>query len=189
MSDIKNLPEPYYLYRDSYYGRDICTTPYTSFYWLDIIKKYEIKIPEIIDRTMGKSTCCKCKAVYAGNQPNCTAPVYYHVKPSGYKETGFHPTYPILFQECLGYLNWDLQNEFSLQSEFFNLLEKIQKLTDIQYDPLYKFQSSFSPEAIDGLKIRLLERSVNESLLNIQVAISQIANKMNNAGACLSFNF
>ena len=193
---MKSLPQPFGVQCKSessrYYGSSsiwIDVMPYSTLNWQLTASKYGIEIPEIVDKTMGKSVCRQCKATYAGNQPACTAEVWFHKR--GYSEVyGYDGSYSSnIKKECGYHLEWDLNQDFSLQHEFFSLLNKISSLPDIKHDPIYKFSQSFPPGVADHLRLRLLEKDLVEAVSNIQSALSQIASKMNNAGACLSFSF
>ncbi len=190
---MKYLPAPEYIDDPgSYLGNcRLSTTPYNNISWQETALKYGIKIPEIVDMTQGFSICNQCKAKYVGHQPKCSRIIIWH-KTNEYWHTqpGYNPNCNNNFESvCNGSLTWDLSKEFSIQKEFFSLIDQIGSLPDITYDPLAKFEQHFPRGVTDDLRVRLLAYDIDRKLYNITGAIQQIANKMNNAGACLSFSF
>ncbi len=187
---MKYLPEPDYIPGEGINGYATCVTPYTSNNWKNVIATYGVQVPEIIDMTMGKSKCLGCGVVYTGYQPRCTLSIVFHSPPGSWHPTrGYHPNYLLLNKSCDGRLDWDLMEKFRLQQEFFSLLDQINCLPSLDYDPLYKFSSHFPPGVPEALRTRLVAQEIEFQVRNIQRALSEIATKMNNAGACLSFNF
>lgn len=197
MNDLTVYPKPEYC--DMKIGQYDCSnnmpiTPYSDLSWKELIVKYGIQIPAIVDMTMGKSVCCACNAVYVGFQPRCGKPIVWNSTPGqwhdqrGYKPNTDYKTYTHTIKPCDGSLKWDLHEEFYTQKEFFSLLEKINRLPDLSYDPVNKFKNFFPPGVADHLKIRLIEQDIQNFKVEIGNALNQIASKMNSAGACLSFN-
>lgn len=190
---MKYLPEPIsFQLQGHYYKYDNTTlsTPYRNLDWQKTASEYGVKVPEIVDMTMGKSKCAGCGAVYTGYQPYCELQVIHYRRPNAYHpDRGGHSTYPIELAICKGDLKWDLMDQFNLQKEFFSLLDSIGNLGSIEYDPIYKFSSHFPRGVADTLKVRLLEQSMNQHILAVREALNQIATKMNTAGCALTFGF
>jgi hypothetical protein len=192
---MKYLPEPDSFYENERYSNQvsIMITPYRSLNWKDLVTKYGIQVPDIIDRTCGKSKCDECNAIYVGHQSKCEAMVEFHRKPEAYYDTrGYHYMYRNFVQKCGGYLRWELQSQFNLQTEFFSLLEIISSLPPVIYDPFIKFSEHFPPGVPELLRTRILSQemqNVKAELNLIKMGMQQIAQKMNSAGACLSFGF
>jgi hypothetical protein len=189
---MKYLPDPDYVRSDNnhYSNSPICVTPYESKNWVDVVSKYGIKLPDVVDMTKGKSKCSGCGATYVGYQPYCNRIIPHHRTKGAYHVTrGYHPYYSIENHECNGPLVWDLREEFNVQRDFFSLLSLISQLPDIEFDPLYKFSSYFPPGVSEALRPRLVAHQMEFQVRNIHNALNQIATKMNNAGACLSFSF
>lgn len=189
---MKSLPSPESTV--DRHGNWTATTPYTTLNWTDIVSKYGIQLPEIVDMTLGKSICHECKAVYVGYQPTCSREVPYHrMKGVWHDQRGHHHAAERNFEkQCTGWLIWDLQSAFNTQVQFFSLLERIRLLPEVQENPLDKFKDSFPAGVSEVLNSRLLVQDVNNikmELYQVKEAIKTIASKMNQAGGCLSFGF
>lgn len=188
---MKYLPEPQYYPSDR--GPNICITPYRTLDWQETAERYGIKLPIIVDMSCGKSICQSCGAVYVGRQIKCELQVEYHRPPgSWHDQRGPHPHYKVFLKECGEYTKWDLLEVFDTQKDFFDLLAVIGSLPDLERDPLVKFRDNFPPGVADVLRIRILSNKIvmlENQIPQIQLALTQIANKMNSAGACLSFGF
>ena len=194
---MKYLPEPstFEMNTSGYYGNRYsrCITPYDSLSWLDVVPKYGIQVPDIVDMTHGKSKCKDCNAVYVGYQPVCTKTIVWHKTPGSYHDQrGYHYLYKNHEAECKGNVVWELADKFSEQLEFFSLLNRLRALPDLKSNPIAKFSNNFPPGVAEALSVQILMDDVKEAKFQIerlQNALKQIAEKMNNAGACLSFGF
>lgn len=190
---MKQLPAPdsYQEYSNYSYSY-VQVAPYSSLEWTDLVAKLGVQVPEVVDRTCGKSKCRGCGAVYVGTQSKCTAKVVFYKAPGswhGARAYSYNCSYEE--KECESYLDWDLQKEFNDQVEFFRLLERVNRLPDLNYEPLVKFREAFAPGVADVLQIRLLSsdlEGIKAQLPMITDAIKTIAQKMSAAGNALSFN-
>jgi hypothetical protein len=173
----------------SSYKTSLSVTPYNNFYWKKTVELYGVKVPNIVDRTMGISTCIQCGAKYTGNQLVCEKIVTFHESGGFHGPTrGYHSHYKNVEKECDGSLQWSLQTEFDTQVRFFGLMETIRFLMDPSCDPLVEFEKNFPAGVIPDLKTRMLEYKLQKLEMSVGSALSQIASKMSGAGACLSFN-
>jgi hypothetical protein len=193
---MKYLPEPSYIDvpgNNSYnYGSySITITPYQDTRWQEIVGKYGVQIPDIIDMTQGRSKCNQCGALYVGYQPNCNRQVIFHKKSSYHDEFGPSNGYfPIFERECGGPVTWELMEKFSLQREFFSLLDRIRSLPDPFHDPLNKFEEFFPKGVADVIRVRLMKQDLDEikdQMPMIKSSFEMIAQKMNMAGNNLRF--
>lgn len=187
---MKLLPEPEYFETPGDYGRNgrLCVTPYCDNQWTKAVLEFGVKVPEVIDMTMGKSKCNQCKAVYAGYQPKCEAKIISHMVPGSYYKTrGYNSHYVNTLEPCGGHLEWELHKNFEIQKEFFGLLSKIGSLPNPEYDPLHKFVAHFPPGVTEQLRVRLLAKEIEEQMTQVRGALHQIAGKMHNAGISLQF--
>jgi hypothetical protein len=196
---MTNFPVPFtFEYKDlgSSYDRtsNQLVTPYSDLDWIYTALKYGVNVPEVVDRTCGKSVCKSCGAKYVGNQAYCTVMTTFSIKKNNYwaeKERGYRSgrEYAVKEEPCGGHLEWDQQEKFDFQYGLFSLLDMIKSLPDISYDPLFKYQTLFPEGVVTALRVRLLRQDMERNDMMIQDALRQIASKMTNAGACLSFGF
>lgn len=192
---MKYLPSPESFYAKTNNGSSfsVTSTPYDTTEWKDVVHEYGIKLPEVIDMTLGKSKCYICGAIYAGYQPNCTAIIYFSKQNDKYyKEKGISGEGRLFFDECKGSIIWELSEEFEKQRSFFSLLSRISNLPSTSHDPFVRFDEFFPKGVTEELRKRILSQDVEKitpEIVQIKLALNQIAQKMNSAGACLSFGF
>ena len=212
MNDLLAMPEPVQIIvpmRVSYgtiQSDWIDLYPYRTSSWQETAARFQIQIPErIISLADGTSVCEKCKAVYAGRQFVCEHPVpfftwqgKYARKERGYKNVGDSygdswengKVTKITWESCASTnLQWNLQEAFSFQQSFFNLLDKIGQMPNVNNSPLEPFKDLMSPATYALLDLNLLRERMNTleyQQAGIVAVIKDIAARMSQAGTILN---
>lgn len=199
---------------NSYYSNNeqISFYPYNSNDWEKTVEKFHIKIPfKLIDRSMGLSTCSKCKATYAGYQRHCTNQVpYVEGKRDGssylttFNKIAFKGdniwdmgNYYVIesnikFQDCGQWCSWNLESEFNKQQSFFNFINWLSDCPETDNNWFKEYKDCLPLGTADILEKRIMVQKINQlEMENARVkdALMQIAQRMNQAGAALSFGF
>lgn len=160
----------------------------------EIIAKYGIALPDLVDMSMGRSVCKSCGAVYQGTQVTCTRMVekhrisYYNSRHGYSWERGVTN----MVDTCEGYLDWNLRQQFDEQKSLFELISMIKNIGGQTNDLFDKHADKFPEGVAANLKIRYMANRIDHlefSHQQIIGAIKQIAEKMNAAGNALHFGF
>jgi len=198
------LSEPmYYNYSQGYSSRSVSITPYDRGDMQNILSSLSIKTPftEVIDRSMGKSTCLNCGSVYAGEQIKCEHYDFFYNSSSSYhksnkKDPKTLSSYPMIegsWEVCGNDCVWDLSKQFSDQKTFFSDMTTLYDIAndyDLTFSPALKYKDIMFPGGAEALEkkamINLIIR-LDAELDSVKQAITTIAEKINSAGHSLSF--
>jgi hypothetical protein len=172
------------------------------------IRQHNIKIPfqTIITMDKGHSVCSTCGARYAGYQKYCTNKVWMYkhdgdwhwshgnaVKYSQYK--GRNDSWPKVVKQsemrvCDTVTTWDLMKEFNDQKAFFEFVEIMSYLPAETSCTIIKYANALPPGSAHEYRIISLEQQLNNCRYELdrhRMALEQIVQRMNTAGAALSF--
>lgn len=156
--------------------------PYMSDDWQTVVEKYNIKIPSIIDKSMGISTCLACGARYAGYEQKCVAQVMWHREPNhqyfdyGIDVRGYDPNSVKNFlTTCSSPCNWSLAAEFSLQVDLFYILNEISHLPDDERWDIARYHDILPPEARDKLEKKITQARI----YNLEITMEKMVYRVN----------
>jgi len=173
-------------------GQTVNIYPYNSTYWQNHVDRFGFSVPKnIVDRTMGKSVCDKCKQVYSGNQPRCTrlrwgyktrswqsSPDFGYYMVGEYNRHGDKVCESREY-ECDGYLSWDLSETFSKQQQLFSTLDYLVNALPTEYKP-----EGFNLTLDQREKIALFQRIdflTHENNM-VKQALREVINRLNQGG-------
>lgn len=185
-------------YRDNY----VSLYPYSHDY-NNTLQQYGVTVPfEIIDRSMGVSTCQKCKQTYAGYQDKCVKENYYYksswnsrflTKKEALKNNlRSYSSSEVTegYEKCEAWCTWSLNGEFSEQKRFFSMIEMISELPDEkQLFSILQYKDQFPPGVAERLiYIRVAQdvENMKMELASHRVAITEIVDRIQSAGGILS---
>ncbi len=189
----------------NYYGNDersMAIMPYRDPSVLEVAANLAIRVPftDVITADQGLSHCKKCNAVYAGTQPTCTRAVRqikvaHWNAPWMVSETAlkgqrirFYSSTEVVNEVKYDSCDGELQREFERQQRFFGMLSNLQDLAPI--GGMEEFKDCFLPGVKEHLDVAQLQKQVRElygELSRHQQVIKMMIDKMNSAGAALSF--
>jgi hypothetical protein len=188
--------------------------PYGSKNWIEKVKHFGVTIPEeyanVLDRSMGTSTCEHCGYTVAGQQTTCTNHVHKFRTEGSYSWHSFElqpldkPMFvgdllkdsrgynsrkvsEVKFDVCVSRMKWNLQEKFDEQEQFYQFLEALVIDTTSPFAKFGHLMADPKDAQIIQLKQQVEMMRINENA--IRNALMMIKEKMNNAGSSLIFNF
>ena len=217
MSNLQTIPEPYstdVLVKGSY--GDMAKEwrsmlPYSSLEWKGAVSHYNITVPEkmqdLVDLSMGVSTCKECGHRVAGFQSHCDNEVHW-MRVEGrwhdqrmpkdqalftgdlFHEKDRYSTNKVTYvqkKKCVGEMTWDMSERFNEQKRFYDFLMMLPVDTHSDFAVFKDVVPDIKDAELAYLRYKVMMMEMNQE--QIKGALRMIADKMNTAGSALSFGF